>query len=262
MDSVQRVVVVPNEGIGQINPYLHGQFAEHLGELIYPGIYVEPDGRIPNSAGIRDDVVAAIRPLNVSVLRWPGGCFADTYNWRDGVGPRAKRPIRVNKFWGMVPETNQFGTHEFMAFCRAIGAEPYFAGNLGSGSPANLSDWIEYCNFAGMSTLADERRTNGAAEPFGVRYWGIGNETWGCGGHMTPEEYANAFSRYRNYAFDYPGTDVSAIACGPKRHDWGWARRFFENLKRYFESGTPVFGAQSFSRHYFWGSAGTATRYD
>ena len=145
MESVQRVVVLPNETIGQINPYLHGQFAEHLGELIYPGIFVEPNSVIPNNAGIRNDVVAAIKPLNISVLRWPGGCFADTYHWRDGIGPRDKRPTRINKFWGMAPEPNQFGTHEFIAFCRAIGAEPYFAGNLGSGSPADLSDWIEYC---------------------------------------------------------------------------------------------------------------------
>ena len=145
MESVQRVVVLPNETIGQINPYLHGQFAEHLGELIYPGIFVEPNSVIPNNAGIRNDVVAAIKPLNISVLRWPGGCFADTYHWRDGIGPRDKRPRRINKFWGMAPEPNQFGTDEFIAFCRAIGAEPYFAGNLGSGSPADLSDWIEYC---------------------------------------------------------------------------------------------------------------------
>lgn len=262
MESVQRVVVLPNETIGQINPYLHGQFAEHLGELIYPGIFVEPNSVIPNNAGIRNDVVAAIKPLNISVLRWPGGCFADTYHWRDGIGPRDKRPTRINKFWGMAPEPNQFGTHEFIAFCRAIGAEPYFAGNLGSGSPADLSDWIEYCNFAGTSTLADERRTNGAAEPFGVRYWGIGNENWGCGGNMSPEDYAGAFSRYRNYAFNYSGTDVHAIACGPNNHDWAWTRRFFENLKGYAQFKSRINEIQGFAGHYYCWTAGNATQYD
>ncbi len=262
MDSVQRVVVLPNETIGQINPYLHGQFAEHLGELIYPGIFVDPNGKIPNNAGIRNDVVEAIKPLNISVLRWPGGCFADTYHWRDGIGPRDKRPTRVNKFWGMAPEPNQFGTHEFIAFCRAIGAEPYFAGNLGSGSPADLSDWVEYCNFAGKSTLADERRANGAEEPFGVRYWGIGNENWDCGGQMTPEDYAGAFARYRNYVFDYPGTNVHAIACGPNNYDWAWTRRFFESLTSYNQSRCRISRVQGFAGHYYCWTAGNATQYD
>src|SRR5439155_1026325 len=187
MESVQRVVVVPGERIGTINPYLHGHFAEHLGELIYPGICVPPDCPISNTNGIRDDVVAALKPLGVPVLRWPGGCFADDYHWRDGIGPLDQRPMRINRHWGMAEEPNQFGTHEFIAFCRAIGAEPYLAGNVGSGTPAELRNWVEYCNFAGCSALADERRANGAAAPFGIRYWGVGNENWGCGGEMSPE---------------------------------------------------------------------------
>ncbi|MBW3625350.1 MAG: alpha-N-arabinofuranosidase, partial [Armatimonadetes bacterium] len=147
MDSVQRVVVIPEETIGEINPYLHGHFTEHLGELVYPGICVPPDCNIPNTNGLRNDVVDALKPLNLPVLRWPGGCFADDYHWRDGIGPVDERPMRINRHWGMAEEPNHFGTHEFMALCRALNAEPYFAANLGSGTPAEMRNWVEYCNF-------------------------------------------------------------------------------------------------------------------
>ena len=260
MDAVQRVVVIPHEPVGTINPNLHGQFAEHLGELVYSGIYVDPQSSIPNTNGLRHDVIAALRPLGIPVLRWPGGCFADTYSWRDGIGPREKRPLRVNVHWGMAEETNAFGTHEFIAFCRAIGAEPYFAGNMGSGSPAELRDWVEYCNFAGNSTLAQERRTNSAPEPFGVRFWGIGNENWGCGGNMGPEEYAAMFARYRNYVHNYPGTQVEAIACGPNGNDWEWTRRFFHTMKHH-HTHCRLSLVQGFAAHYYCGTAGTATEY-
>jgi len=143
MDTVQRVVVLPQEPIEQIQPYLHGHFAEHLGELVYPGVYVGPESSIPNTNGVRNDVVEALRPLEIPVLRWPGGCFADDYHWRDGIGAREKRPMRINTHWGMAEEPNHFGTHEFIAFSRAIGAEPYFAGNLGSGTINELRDWVE-----------------------------------------------------------------------------------------------------------------------
>lgn len=260
MDTIQRVIVVPQEPIGDINPNLHGQFAEHLGELVYSGIYVDPQSSIPNTDGLRHDVIQALRPLGIPVLRWPGGCFADTYNWRDGIGPREKRPLRVNVWWGMAESPNHFGTHEFMAFCQAIGAEPYFAGNLGSGSPAELRDWVEYCNFAGNSTLANERRANGAEQPFGVRYWGIGNENWGCGGNMSPEEYAAAFARYRTYIFHYPGTQVEAIACGSNGNNWDWTRRFFDYMKHNHTS-CRLSQVQGFATHYYCGTAGTATEY-
>jgi len=160
----------------------------------------------------------------------------------------------------MAEEPNQFGTHEFIAFCRAIGAEPYFAGNVGSGSPAELRDWVEYCNFAGNSTLADERQANGAAEPFGIRFWGIGNENWGCGGNMSPEEYAAAFCGFRTFVYNYPGTMVDGVACGPSGPDWGWTRRFFESLKPPQRSwGMGL--VQGFAAHYYCGTAGTATEY-
>ncbi|HET8841895.1 MAG TPA: alpha-L-arabinofuranosidase C-terminal domain-containing protein [Ktedonobacteraceae bacterium] len=260
MDTVQRVVVVPQEPIGTINPHLHGQFAEHLGELVYSGIYVDPQSAIPNTNGLRHDVIKALQPLGIPVLRWPGGCFADTYSWRDGIGPREQRPMRVNVHWGMAEEPNALGTHEFIAFCRAIGAEPYFAGNLGSGSPALLRDWVEYCNFAGNSTLANERRVNGAEEPFGISFWGIGNENWGCGGNMGPEEYAAAFARYRTYVHDYPGTAVKAIACGPNGNNWEWTRRFFYAMKNHHTS-CRLSQIQGFAAHYYCGTAGTATEY-
>jgi alpha-N-arabinofuranosidase len=260
MDELQRAVVLLDEPVAQISPYLHGQFAEHLGELIYPGLYVDPAGDIPNTDGLRHDVVEALKPLDLSVLRWPGGCFADNYHWRDGIGPREQRPKRLNVWWGMAPEPNQFGTHEFMNFCHAIGAEPYFAGNVGSGSPAELRDWVEYCNYAGDSTLADERRANGANDPFRISFWGVGNENWGCGGNMRPEAYADLFARYRTFLFNHSGTQVSAIACGPNGSDWAWTRRFFEQIQ-FTTDHCRLKMLQGFAAHYYCGTAGNATQY-
>lgn len=257
--SVQRVAVLLNEPIGTISPYLHGEFAEHLGECIYPGIWVGEDSPIPNIGGIRKDVVDALRPLQIPVLRWPGGCFADAYHWRDGIGPRENRPLRLNYHWGMAPEPNHFGTHEFIAFCRLIGAEPYIVGNVGSGTPAELRDWVEYCNFAGDSALANERRANGAEEPFRVRFWGVGNENWGCGGNMHPEYYAETFCRYRTFLFNYSDTPVHAIACGAAGNDWDWTWKFLNSLRRKGWSRRHL--VQSLAAHYYCGTAGTATEY-
>ncbi len=257
MDTVQRIVVLPDEKIGEINPYIHGHFAEHLGELVYPGVFVGADSPIPNTGGIRNDVVDALKPLGVPVLRWPGGCFADTYHWRDGIGPLAARPVRVNVHWGMAEESNHFGTHEFMAFCRSLGAEPYFAANLGSAAPQETRDWVEYCNFAGRSALADERRANGVTDPFGIKFWGVGNENWGCGGNMSAEQYAGEFARFRSFVYNYPGAKVQALACGPNGPDWAWTREFLETLRRQSRLGL----AQGFAAHYYCGTAGTATEY-
>ncbi len=259
MDTVQRLTILPNEPIARISPYLHGQFAEHLGELIYPGVWVGESSAIPNVDGIRTDVVEALKPLALPVLRWPGGCFADGYHWRDGIGPRGNRPMRVNYWWGLAPEPNQVGTHEFIAFCRAIGTEPYFTGNVGSGTPRELGDWVEYCNMAGGSSLSDERRANGAANPFGVKFWAVGNENWGCGGWMDPEFYASLYSRFRTFMFNYSDTPVHAIACGAPDAHWDWTRRFFDALKSRFWDRLPL--VQSFAAHYYCGTAGTATEY-
>jgi alpha-L-arabinofuranosidase len=160
----------------------------------------------------------------------------------------------------MAPEPNSFGTHEFIAFARAIGAEPYFAGNVGSGTVAELRDWVEYCNHPAGSTLSDERRANGAAEPFGVRLWGIGNENWGCGGNLTPEAYAEEYVRYRHYAFPFGGTEVTGVACGPNSADWSWTRRFLEQLTG--SSRCRLGSVQAFAAHYYCGTAGTATEFD
>jgi alpha-N-arabinofuranosidase len=262
METTPQFVILPDEPIATISPLLHGHFAEHLGELIYPGICVPRDSSIPNTGGIRHDVVEALKPLGIPVLRWPGGCFADDYHWRDGVGPVKNRPKRINVHWGMADESNHFGTHEFIALCNMIGAEPYFAANLGSGTPREMQEWIEYCNFAGDSALANERRANGADEPFRVGYWGIGNENWGCGGNMTPAQYAGEYKKFQTFAFNYPGAPIEKVACGPNGPDWNWTEGVFDaltgNCKCDSGSLRMVHG---FSAHYYAGAAGTATEY-
>ncbi|WP_152364310.1 alpha-N-arabinofuranosidase [Microlunatus speluncae] len=255
-----RLSVLPEEPIGRIAPELHGQFAEHLGELIYPGIWVGPDSSVPNVDGLRTDVIEALKGLRIPVLRWPGGCFADDYHWRDGIGPREDRPTRLNIHWGMAEEPNAFGTHEFLAFAKAIGAEPYLATNLGSGTPQEMRDWIEYCNHPSGTTLSDERRANGAEDPFDIRWWGIGNENWGCGGNLTPEFYAEEYARYRTFAFPFGGTVNAPVACGPNGWDWPWTRRFFDQIAR-GTRGNRLDKVEYFAAHYYCRTAGTATEY-
>lgn len=251
-----RVTILCNEPVGTIEPNLYGHFAEHLGTCIYDGLWVGEDSPIPNVGGLRKDIIDALREVNPPVIRWPGGCFADDYHWEDGIGPREARPRRINLHWGQVVETNAFGTHEFIAFCRAVGAEPYICGNVGSGSPQELRNWVEYCNYSGDSTLARRRRDNGHPEPFKVRYWGVGNENWGCGGHMTPEEYAGHYARFATYLHDFGGTPLFLIACGPSGNDRSWTERFFTRLL-----GGPRPRIHGFAAHYYCGTAGTATEY-
>ena len=182
--------ILLNETIGTINPNIYGHFMEHLGYCVEEGCWVGEDSASANTGGIRNDVTDALREVGAPVMRWPGGCFADDYHWQDGIGPRTQRPKRINIHWGDVIEDNEFGTHEFMAFCKSIGAAPYFCGNLGSGTPAEMRDWVEYCNYPSGSSRAEQRAANGSPEPFGVKYWGVGNENWGCGGNFTPDDYA------------------------------------------------------------------------
>lgn len=243
-----KVTVLLDEPIGTINPNLYGHFVEHLGSCIYDGVWV---GR-----QLCEQVVQKLRRVSVPVLRWPGGCFADNYHWRDGIGPYADRPRRVNTSWGNVIDDNSFGTHEFMRLCRALGARPYLAGNVGSGSPAELRDWVEYCNHPGGSTLSDERAANGDRQPFGVRYWGVGNEAWGCGGHFTPEQYAEEYRRFATFMRDV-GTPPHLIACGPDANDLDWTERFFCQLQRQ-QRFKRIHG---YAAHYYCGSAGTATQF-
>jgi alpha-N-arabinofuranosidase len=226
----QRASVDLNSEIAAIRAELHGQFAEHLGSCIYGGLWVGRNSEIPNINGYRKQAIDYLRSLSIPVLRWPGGCFADDYHWRDGVGPPARRPKTVNIHWGNYTEENSFGTHEFVGLCRLIGAEPYFAGNLGSGTPEELRNWVEYCNYPSGSSLASERIANGSAEPFRIRFWGVGNENWGCGGNMKSEEYAGYYRRYSTFIRTFGETKPFLIACGPNGNNVDWSRRFMDSL--------------------------------
>jgi alpha-L-arabinofuranosidase len=227
----QKVTVLADSEIGTVRPEFHSHFAEHLGSCVYGGLWVGKDSSIPNINGYRKDVVTWLKELGVPVLRWPGGCFADDYHWRDGIGPAAKRPRRVNLHWGSYVEDNSFGIHEFMGLCKLIGAEPYIAGNVGSGEPAELRDWVEYCNYPSGSTLAEERAANGSREPFNIRYWGVGNENWGCGGPMTPEHYGEMYRIFANYMRNFGGNKLFLVACGPNGNDMRWARGLLGTLQ-------------------------------
>ncbi len=252
------ITVCIDEPIGSINPNLYGHFAEHLGTCIYEGIWVGEDSPIPNTEGIRNDVVEALRRISPPVVRWPGGNFADDYHWEDGVGPRSARPRRVNIWWDAI-EPNTFGTHEFVRFCRLIGAEPYICGNVGSGHPRELRNWIEYCNYPSGTTLSDLRKAHGAPEPFGVRYWGVGNENWAAGGFFSPEDYASEYRRFATYLRDFGGTPLFLVACGPGGNDPEWSHGFFQRLHGYKRFGIPPLSG--YAAHYYCGTAGTSTEY-
>ncbi|WP_238651910.1 alpha-N-arabinofuranosidase [Paenibacillus piscarius] len=206
--------------LSTINKNIYGHFAEHLGNGIYNGIYVGEDSIIPNVRGIRCDVVEALRKIQVPVLRWPGGCFAEYYNWKDGVGPDRKRI--VNAGWGAVVEDNSFGTHEFLDLCEQVGCSPYIAANVGSGTPREVSEWIEYMTFSGDSPMADWRRQNGRDQPWKVEFVGVGNENWACGGNMRPEYYADVYRRFETYVRNYGESKLYRIACGANGGDYEW----------------------------------------
>ncbi|MDR3702576.1 MAG: alpha-L-arabinofuranosidase C-terminal domain-containing protein [Candidatus Sulfopaludibacter sp.] len=228
--TATKVSVLADTEIGTVRPQFHSHFAEHLGSCVYGGLWVGRNSPIPNIDGYRKDAVTYLKELGIPVLRWPGGCFADDYHWRDGIGPYGKRPKRVNLHWGGYVEDNSFGIHEFMGLCKLIGAEPYIAGNVGSGSPDELRNWVEYCNHPGGSTLSDERIANGAREPFNIRYWGVGNENWGCGGPMTPEHYGEMYRIFTNYMRTFGGTQLFLVACGPNGNDMRWSRNLLSTI--------------------------------
>jgi alpha-L-arabinofuranosidase len=238
-----------------IEPAVHGHFVEHIGAVVYDGIWVGPDSKIANVGGLRKDVLESLKKLAPPVIRYPGGCFADGYHWRDGIGPRDKRPRTYGR-WNEGTESNQFGTHEFMRFCRTVGAEPYLCANLQTGTPEEFHKWVEYCNCpADRTTLADERETNGDHEPFRVRYWGVGNENWDCGGKFTPEDYCTEYRRFVTWAPNY-GPPLQFIASGPNAHDIQWTHRF---MKKWVDSvRAPLHG---WAPHYYCGTSGTATRF-
>ena len=236
-----RVEVLLEEPLGTISPNLYGHFAEHLGGVIYDGIWVGPNSKVPNSNGIRTELVEQMRKIKAPVVRYPGGCFADSYDWRDGIGLSDKRPRRSN-FWADVEsplspashkyEPNQFGTNEFVQFCKLIGAQPYLAANVRSLSAQEFYRWVEYCNAPrGSTTLADTRGASGSPEPFHVRFWGVGNESWGCGGNFTAQEYAVEFRRFATWVPHF-GEDLAFIASGPNDDNWEWTRGFLEEIAR------------------------------
>lgn len=235
------IEVLVDEPIATIAPEIYGHFTEHLGGVIYDGVWVGENSKVPNLGGIRRALVEKLRAIHAPVIRWPGGCFADSYDWRDGVGPRDKRPRRTN-FWvgsaearhlGNAPqafEPNTFGTDDFVRFCHLSGAQPYLAANLRSLPPLVFDQWVEYCNSpAGSTTYADLRAAGGSSQPYGVRYWGIGNESWGCGGNFTPSEYASEYRRFSSWIPRY-GVDLKLVASGPNADDVDWTTEFFENI--------------------------------
>ena len=206
----------------KIDRNIYGHFSEHLGRCIYEGYCVGEESEIPNVRGIRTDVVEALRKIKVPVMRWPGGCFADEYHWMDGIGPRDQRPTMINTHWGGVVENNHFGTHEFMDLCAQLDCEPYICGNVGSGTVQEMSQWVEYITFDGKSPMSDLRRENGRSEPWQLKYFGVGNENWGCGGRMTAEYYADLYRRYGLYARNYGDNQLYRIACGARNDDYHW----------------------------------------
>jgi len=243
-----------------ISKNIYGHFSEHLGRCIYDGFWVGDSINVPKKERIRMDVVEALKKIQIPVLRWPGGCFADEYHWRDGIGPRNQRPKMVNTNWGGVVEDNSFGTNEFLELCSLLGCEPYISANVGSGTVEEMSKWVEYLNFDGESPMANERRKNGHAQPYNVHFWGIGNEAWGCGGEMSAEFYADQFRRYGSYAKNYPNARLRRVASGANSGDYHWTETLMKNVPLGMMWGVGV--------HYYtvptgnWRSKGSATKFD
>jgi alpha-L-arabinofuranosidase len=254
------IEIMLDEPLGTISPLIYSHFTEELGSVIYDGVWVGEKSKIPNTGGIRTALIEKMRQIKAPAVRWPGGCFADSYDWRDGVGPKDKRPRRTD-FWvddrdaKNLPakgppsyDPNQFGTDEFVRFCKLVGAEPYIAANVRSLNAYAFDQWVEYCNSpAGSTTWSEVRAAGGSPEPYNVRYWGVGNESWGCGGNFTPEEYASEYRRYQSWLPKY-GLDLNLIASGPNQDDVDWTTRFFENI---FAAGRPIKPPFGWSMHYY-----------
>jgi len=219
-----------SQGTQKIYKEIYGQFAEHLGSCIYGGLWVGEDSQIPNINGYRKDVFDALKALRIPVLRWPGGCFADEYHWMDGIGPKESRPKMQNNNWGGTIEDNSFGTHEFLNLCEMLECESYVCGNVGSGTVEELAKWVEYMTSEGDTPMAKLRRRNGREKAWKIKFLGVGNESWGCGGNMRPEYYADLFRRYSVYCRDYDGTKLYKIASGASDYDYNWTKVMMDNV--------------------------------
>lgn len=253
------ITLQPSNGT-TINKHIYGHFAEHLGRCIYGGFYVgEGNQAVPNTNGIRNDVVMALKELKIPNLRWPGGCFADTYHWKDGIGPKDERPTIVNRWWGGVTEDNSFGTHDFLNMCELLDTEPYLSANVGSGTVQEVIDWVQYTNHSGKSPMADLRRENGREEPWNVTYWGVGNETWGCGGNMTPEYYSDVYRKFATFMTGWSNdTGIVRIASGASSSDYNWTEVLMKNIPKHLIEGVAL-------HHYSvidWSNKGPATGFE
>lgn len=262
-----KLVINPAKKVSKIEKEIYGHFSEHLGRCIYEGIYVGEDSPIANKNGMRTDVVEALKKIKVPVLRWPGGCFADEYHWMDGIGPKENRKKMINTNWGGVVEDNSFGTHEFFELCDQLGCEAYINGNLGSGTVQEMSEWVEYMTFDGVSPMADLRTKNGHPKPWKVKYFGVGNENWGCGGNMTPTFYANEYRRYQTFVRDYKKDhQIYKICCGPNVDDYEWTNEVLKTC--FYHTEDKYHGhMDGLSLHYYvhplgWDLKGSATDFD
>ena len=257
---MEKYLINPNQKIAKINKNIYGSFSEHLGRCIYDGIYVGENTKIPNVNGMRKDVVKALKEMGLPVLRWPGGCFADEYHWKDGIGNKKDRKKMINTHWGGVVEDNSFGTHEYFELCRQLGCETYVNGNVGSGTVQEMSEWVEYMTFDGVSPMAELRAKNGNKKPWKLNYFGVGNESWACGGNMDPEYYGCLFKRYNTYCRNYNANEyIKRIACGPNVDDYHWTKQVMDKVKHH---------ADGISLHYYtipkgdWFNKGSATEFD
>jgi len=260
MLNAQTTIKIENrEDAPIISKHIYGHFAEHLGRSIYDGLYVGEDSPIANTDGIRNDLIAALKDIKIPNLRWPGGCFADTYHWKDGIGPKKDRPTIVNQWWGGVTEDNSFGTHDFLNLCEILGAEPYLAANIGSGTVREFTDWIQYVNHADGSPMAKLRKENGREEPWNVKYWGVGNEMWGCGGNMTPEYYANLYKQYATFMADWSNSNkLYRIASGANVDDYHWTEVLMRDIPKRLIEGVALH-SYSFVE---WNEKGSATNFN
>ena len=252
------VVVNADQGNTTISRHIYGHFSEHLGHCIYGGLWVGPESSIPNVNGVRKDVIDALKKIQIPNLRWPGGCFADEYHWKNGIGPRENRAKMVNTHWGGVVEDNSFGTNEFLNMCEEIGTEPYISGNVGSGSVQEMSEWVEYMTFDGESPMANLRKQNGREKPWKVSFLGVGNESWGCGGNMTPAYYSDLYRRYQTFARNYGNNRLMKVAGGANVADYNWTETQMRNI--------PLDQMWGLSLHYYvhpggWDNKGSATKF-